>query len=96
MIPNKKMRDLRTATDNGEPVVVSVKPWYLSKTLWLNVIVFLIAVIGVLMGPQFAEVLPKEWGKYLLAIVSVLNLLLRLLSSQPLDGGTQGGNPPRI
>ena len=82
-------RDIRTPSDSGPAVLTTTKPWWFSKTLWLNAVVFLIALVGTLMGPEFAEILPKDWGKHLLALTAILNLVLRSLTKQPLTQTTE-------
>lgn len=77
-------RDMRTLSDSGPPVIVTSKPWWMSKTLWLNITAILIVFVGMLMGPEFQEILPKDWGKYLVAITAFLNVVLRTLSKSPL------------
>lgn len=63
------------------------KSWYTSKTLWANILVGIIAVIGILgstAGQDGAPLIPAEWMKYFLAASAVLNVFLRLLTSQPI------------
>jgi len=57
------------------------KPWYLSKTLWVNAITMVIAIINANM-----HFLPVEWTTYGVAVVSALNVILRLLTGQPIVG----------
>ena len=54
---------------------VKVKSWFESKTVWLNLIT------GVVMMAQAAEVvavIPESGVKYAMALVAVLNIVLRV------------------
>jgi hypothetical protein len=58
-----------------------MKPIYISKTVWLNVIATLIAVIE-LVQPQF----PAEYLPYFVAGVGILNVILRVwFTSEPIS-----------
>lgn len=50
------------------------KPWYLSKTVWLNAAVFAVAVIELLSQQPF---IPQSWLPMLGSAVAVANLYLR-------------------
>jgi len=52
-----------------------MKKWYASKTLWFNVITF---VLGVLAMTEFNDIAPTNWAKYLLLITAIGNLILRM------------------
>lgn len=54
-----------------------MKTWYLSKTLWLNII----AVVALLLQAQYGFVLDPEAQAGALALI---NLVLRLVTGQPL------------
>jgi len=54
------------------------KAWYLSKTLWANVLLLVLAVLD---NAYFGGLVPPDVKVY---IVGVVNLLLRFLTSQPL------------
>lgn len=56
-----------------------MKPWYQSKIVWVNLIVALIAIVG-----QFAAVIPAQYQDEALAFVAILNVLLRLITGQPI------------
>lgn len=50
-----------------------IKPWYTSKTMWANVVLFAIALLGLLAThPLFTEYAP-----HLLLASSIVNLILR-------------------
>jgi uncharacterized membrane protein len=55
---------------------VLVKPWYESKTLWVNIISLVVVVIGTMAGWQEM----KDYAHELLGAVNVLNLVLRLVT----------------
>jgi hypothetical protein len=58
-----------------------IKSWYTSKTVWVNIIAF---VLFVLMLPQFGSVVPASWADYIALLVAVLNGVLRIFfTSQP-------------
>ena len=50
------------------------KPWYLSKTVWLNAAVFAVAAIELLSQQPF---IPQAWLPIIGSVVAVLNLYLR-------------------
>lgn len=50
-----------------------MKPWYESKTIWINLIVFLIAVIGLFVDSNLFD----QYDQYLIMAIAVLNLVLR-------------------
>lgn len=56
-------------------MTVETKAWYLSKTLWANV---LMLVLSVLDNAYFGKLIPDEQKVY---IVGVINLVLRFLTS---------------
>ncbi len=60
------------------------KRWWQSRTVILNIIIAVIAIVGVLMNmPEFAHLTP-----WLLLTTNVLNILVRVfLTSQPIEGG---------
>jgi len=55
---------------------VLVKPWYESKTVWVNIVSLVVVVIGTMAGWQEM----KDYAPTLIAAVNVLNLLLRLVT----------------
>jgi hypothetical protein len=63
-----------------------IKPWYQSKTMWANVVLFVIAVLGLLAAhPLFVE-----YASHLLLVSSIVNLVLRyFFTEHPLDFSTE-------
>lgn len=57
------------------------KQWFLSKTIWLNVVTFVATVLSFI--PQSFELSVDEM-KGLLFVVSVLNVALRMGGGQPI------------
>jgi hypothetical protein len=57
------------------------KQWFLSKTLWLNAVTFLVTVLSLV--PQSFDMSEGEL-KGLLFVVSILNVVLRMAGSQPI------------
>lgn len=58
-----------------------MKPWYQSKTLIVNVIMFVVAVLEV---QEVIDIVPPAWGGALAAIVAIANIGLRTITTQPL------------
>jgi hypothetical protein len=60
-----------------------MKPWYSSKTLWVNIITLLISVVAIIVdSPMF----PARIIAVLTSIVlPVLNMVLRLLTTQTIE-----------
>jgi hypothetical protein len=57
------------------------KQWFLSKTLWLNIVTFLVTVLSLV--PQSFD-MSESALKGLLFVVSILNVVLRMAGSQPI------------
>ena len=51
------------------------KPWYQSKTIWLNIVSFAVLALAL---PQVAALVPAQATASIAAVVAVLNLILRL------------------
>jgi hypothetical protein len=56
---------------------IITKPWYLSKTLWLNVIGFLVFLVTYFMDNQMFP----TWITWEALALAVLNFLLRLITN---------------
>lgn len=50
-----------------------MKPWYQSKTVWVNLILFGIALIGLLVDSDLLD----RYDQVLLLVAATLNLVLR-------------------
>lgn len=66
------------------------KPWYQSKTLLVNALILLLAVLD---AAQALPV-PAAWAPYLIAAASVLNVALRLTTNTGLTTGVPLGEQP--
>jgi hypothetical protein len=61
------------------------KPWYTSKTLILNGLVFLIAFVGWLYEASSAGTLPfRIDGEHVALVLTVLNFMLRYTTTEPI------------
>src|SRR5690348_2410283 len=67
-----------------------MKPWYQSKTLLVNALILLLAVLDAVQ----ALPLPAAWAPYLVAGASVLNVALRLTTNTGLITGVPLGEQP--
>jgi len=54
-----------------------MKPWYMSRTLWVNII----AIVVLVAQMQFGFEVDEEAE---LAILAVINLIMRIITKQPL------------
>jgi hypothetical protein len=55
------------------------KPWWESKTLWINALTLLVMVLGtVAQWPELADYAPQIAGA-----VAVINMLLRFITNRP-------------
>lgn len=62
-----------------------MKNWYQSKTVWFNIIVF---IVGFCALPQFVSVLPISWLPYVVLVGAVGNYILRVwFTSTPISAG---------
>lgn len=57
------------------------KRWYLSRTIWANVITALVAILGAIGGQSFITNHP-EWASGLLLATSILNVILRFVTTE--------------
>lgn len=67
-------------SDVNTIVNVSVKPWWQSKTLWLNVVAGLIALLAAI-----APSVPQNLMPVIALITAVANVVLRFLTNQPIQ-----------
>jgi len=70
-------------TDTSTPVPV-VKPWYASKTLWVNAVAGLAAVTGALGLDLGLD--PDTQVALVGGILAVVNIVLRLVTKAPVGG----------
>ena len=62
-----------------------VKKWFLaSKTVWVNVLVILAALLSFVVGPEFPIELTAQHLQILLLILALVNLALRFVTGQPI------------
>ena len=64
-----------------------VKPWYQSKTVWVNALIVLVAALDAL---RVLPYVPPDWAATALAVGGVLNILLRLTTNTGLTATPQG------
>jgi hypothetical protein len=62
------------------------KPWWQSKTLWFNIL----SIVGVALAAVLQSAgdlhIPASWIAVLTVVVAVVNMVLRLVTSQPISG----------
>ena len=63
--------------------MTNVKPWYQSKTVWVNALIVGVAALDAF---RLLPNIPPDWGAYALAVGGVLNVVLRLTTSQGIAG----------
>lgn len=61
-----------------------MKPWYLSKTIWLNAITLLVGVLGYLIGHETVQDYPALVSVFV-AVQGGLNVLLRFVTVLPVS-----------
>jgi len=65
-------------------VPVVAKPWYLSKTVWINLLTTTVGILGYLGGSSLIAANPAVAAAFVSA-VGVLNVILRLVSGVPIS-----------
>lgn len=63
--------------------MTETKPWYLSKTLWFNVIVALLALAET-QSALLAQVVPPALYPYVALTVAGINIVLRIVTASGL------------
>jgi hypothetical protein len=58
------------------------KPWYLSRTLWLNAIAFTVMLLTL---PELGALVPASWRPIIGVLVAAGNMALRFSTAQPLS-----------
>jgi len=67
------------------------KPFYTSKTLWINVISLLLVVLAELARQQYG--LSESWLGLVALLTPVLNVMLRFITTQPIGIPPNPDNP---
>ena len=76
------------------------KDWYKSKTVWINLGLFLAAAMDLLIAQ--GTLIPASWLPYVIMGQSLIGLALRMITGQPIAGtpadtgkpqSTGGGSP---
>lgn len=57
------------------------KAWWKSKTVWFNLLALVTAIAG---GWGYTGELPADWAVLVPSIIAAVNLLLRLVTKEPL------------
>jgi len=57
------------------------KKWYMSRTLWFNVVAFVVAVLAAF---GYEGALPDGWVPFVVPVVTIINTLLRLVTNKKL------------
>lgn len=57
--------------------VCATKPFYASKTLWLNAVALVVALLSL---PELGHVVPEHWLPYIAIATALGNKVLRLLT----------------
>lgn len=71
----------------AEAVIVTPKAWYQSKTLWVNGIAAMAVLVQLYTGLLIS-------GEAQGAILVVVNIILRLITSGPIEWGTDTNTTP--
>lgn len=59
------------------------KVWYQSKTVWLNLLVVIVALLGFVVSPDFPLEL-GQYAEYVTLALAILNIILRFVTGQPI------------
>ena len=62
-----------------------MKPWYMSKTIWINVLTVLVTSITIYEG-----VMPQAWLAYIVPGLAVVNVILRFLTTGQITVSSTG------
>lgn len=61
---------------------MQTKPWYLSKTIWINILMGVVTIVG-----EVSNIFPISKHPTLYAsVVTIANIALRLLTGTPITG----------
>ena len=62
-----------------------MKPWYESKTIWVNVLsVVIVLVTSIMAWPDM-----QQYGAQLTTMLAVVNVVLRLITSEGIGDGSE-------
>lgn len=61
-----------------------MKPWYQSRTIWVNVLSLIIALAALFAGDTLG--LPPDVVKYATIVLAVANVVLRTVTSEAIAG----------
>lgn len=65
--------------------VVESKPWWESKTMIANGLTLAVVIVtAALQLPEVVTLIPDSWWKYIAGIAAIANLILRVVTSQPI------------
>lgn len=78
---------------------LQVKGWYLSKTIWVNLLLLIGSVAYAVTGNEAFTLSEDEVGALSLAGIAVVNIVLRILTSKPIGmrsvpGSAGSGHDP--
>lgn len=62
-----------------------MKPLWRSRTFWVNLLVFVGLVIGQVLDMSAALALPPRWEVWLALAAAVINIGLRMITTQPIQ-----------
>ena len=58
-----------------------MKKWYASKTVWFNVVAFLLAVaLPVLSQYGYTGEVPADWALFVVPVIALVNMVLRFVT----------------
>ena len=66
-------------------LIVPVKPWWKSRTVWANVLATLASILLFVNDSARLIDLPPHIGAWLLLAAGIINIILRTLVNQPID-----------
>jgi hypothetical protein len=67
-----------------------MKKWYHSRTMWVNIISITLEVINMLMANP---IIPPKFAGFFTILVNVLNMVLRLVTTSPIEGVEEAKKP---
>ncbi len=67
--------------------MTGAKPWWLSKTIWIAVLQIVSGVLASILAQEWVASHPQAVG-VLIAIVGIINAVLRSITTKPISLGT--------